>query len=294
MKTVIIDKKDVKLTFQNNAIKVEQQSIPFRHIDLLILNHRINLDTADILKLTKEEISVLIISHANDNFSLISSANTKNAEIKLAQFTSHPRELEFAKHFIYKKITLHNEQLKNNNLVTECKDELIDLHKATSIGEIMGIEGSYARKYFKEFFSLLPSNMHKSKRSKQPPLDPVNAVLSFWYSLYYKIITVKLLSYGFEPSLGYLHKPFRTHNALASDMLEIFRSDINDAVIQIFKNNILEMDDFSKKGGVYLKFDGRKKLWSYFVALVDALKPKLDNEIATLKQMIYDEKNAHN
>lgn len=294
MKTVVIDKKDAKLTFQNSAIKVEQQSIPFRHIDLLILNHRIDLNTSDILKLTKEDISVLIVSHANDNLSLISSANTKNAEIKLAQFISHTRELEFAKHFIYKKISLHNEQLKNNSLLIECKDELFSVQNATSIDEIMGIEGSYARKYFKEFFSLLPSNMHKSKRSKQPPLDPVNAVLSFWYSLYYNIITVKLLSYGFEPSLGYLHKPFRTHNALASDILEIFRSDINDAVIQVFKNNILEMEDFSKKGGVYLKFDGRKKLWSYFIALVDALKPKLDSEIATLKQMIYDEKNSPN
>lgn len=293
MKTVVIDKKDVKLTFENNAIKVERQSIPFRHVDLLILNHRIDLNTSDILKLTKEEISVLIVSHANDNFSLIGSANTKNAEVKLAQFISHARELEFAKHFISQKILSHTQQLQSNGIIMECKDELLQLSNATSIDEIMGIEGAFARKYFQEFFPLFPSQMHKGKRSKQPPLDPVNAVLSFWYSLYYNIITVKLISYGFEPSLGYLHKPFRTHNALASDMLELFRSDINDAVIRIFKNNILEMEDFSKKGGVYLKFDGRKKLWSYFIALCDALKPKLDTQIATLKQMVYDEKNTH-
>lgn len=293
MKTVVIDKKDVKLTFENSAIKVERQSIPFRHVDLLILNHRIDLSTSDILKLTKEEISVLIVSHANDNFSLISSANTKNAEIKLAQFISHARELEFAKYFIVKKITSHAQQLKNNDVLIECKDELLQLNDATSIDEVMGIEGSFARKYFKAFFPLFPSQMHKGKRSKQPPLDPVNAILSYWYSLYYNIIVVKLISYGFEPSLGYLHKPFRTHNALASDMLELFRADINDTVIQIFKNNILEMEDFSKKGGVYLKYDGRKKLWSYFVALCDMLKPKLDNEIATLKKMINDEENSH-
>jgi len=295
MKTVVIDKKDVKLTFENSAIKVEQQSIPFKYIDLLILNYKINLNTGDILKLTKEDISILIVSHANDNLSLISSANTKNGEIKLAQFISHARHIEFAKYFISSKITQHVHQLKNYETAPlEYENELLQLQNATSIDEIMGIEGAFAKKYFKGFFSLFPSQMHKNKRSKQPPLDPVNAILSFWYSLYYNIITVKLMSYGFEPSLGYLHKPFRTHNALASDMLELFRADINDAVVQIFKNNILEMGDFSKKGGVYLKFDGRKKLWSYFITLVDTLKPKLDNEIATLKQMIYDEENTHN
>lgn len=150
----------------------------------------------------------------------------------------------------------------------------------------MGIEGAFAVKYFKEYFTLLPSNMHKSKRSKQPPLDPVNAVLSYWYALYYNIITAKLLSYGFEPSIGYLHKPFREHNALSSDMMELFRSQINEAVVHLFKNNILEMDDFSKKGGVYLKFEGRKKIWSHFLALCEVLQPKLDEEIAQLKRMI--------
>ena len=293
MRTVVIDKKDVKLTFDNSTIKVEQQSIPFKYIDLLVLNHRTILSTGDILKLTKESISILIVSHANDNLSLIASANTKNAEIKLAQYISHVRNIEFAKYFISQKIDTHAKHLATHEINLDQTQEQLQLQNATSIEEIMGIEGSYARKYFKEYFSLLPASMHKEKRSKQPPLDPVNAIMSFWYSLYYNIITVKLMSYGFEPSLGYLHTPFRSHNALASDMLELFRADINEAVIHLFKNKIVEMEDFSKKGGVYLKFDGRKKIWTYFIALVDVLKPKLDTEIAHLKSMIHDESNLY-
>jgi len=208
MKTVVIDKKDATLRFENNAIKVEQQSIPFRHIDLLILNYRITLNTADILRLTKEEISVLIVSHANDNIALINTANTKNAEIKLAQYLSHTRNIEFAKYFISHKILQHAQQLKNYEVAPlEYESYLLQLENAVSIDEIMGIEGAFARKYFGEFFTLFPANMHHNKRSKQPPQDPVNAILSYWYSLYYNIITIKLLSYGFEPALGYLHKP---------------------------------------------------------------------------------------
>jgi CRISPR-associated protein Cas1 len=278
MKTVVIDKKEAILTFENSAIKIEQQSIPFRFIDLLILNHKIALETGDILKLTKEGISVLIVSHGNDNLSLISSANTKNGEIKLAQYHSHARHLDFAKYFLRQKIVSHNEQLNHNEIDISCIKELQQLENAVSIDEIMGIEGSYARKYFKEYFSLLPNSLHKSKRSKQPPLDPVNAILSFWYSLYYHIITVKLLSYGFEPAIGYLHTPFRSHNELSSDLLELFRADINEAVKHLFVNGVVEMEDFSKKGGVYLKFEGRKKIWSYFIALTEALKPKLHRD----------------
>lgn len=134
--------------------------------------------------------------------------------------------------------------------------------------------------------------MHKSKRSKQPPQDPVNAVLSYWYALYHNIITAKLLSYGFEPSIGYLHKPFREHNALSSDIMEFFRAEINEAVMHLFKNNILEIEDFSKKGGVYLRFEGRKKVWSHFLALCEVLKPKLDEELANLKKGIYERQNT--
>jgi CRISPR-associated protein Cas1 len=293
MKTLVIDKKEAILKFDNSAIKIEEQSIPYRFIDLLILNHKIVLETGDILKLTKEGISILIVSYSNDNLSLISSANTKNGEIKLAQYHSSVRHIDFAKYFISRKIVSHNEQLVHNEIDISCIIELQQLENANSIDSIMGIEGSYARKYFKEYFPLLPNSLHKSKRSKQPPLDPVNAILSFWYSLYYNIITVKLLSYGFEPAIGYLHTPFRSHNALSSDLLELFRADINEAVKHLFINEVVTIEDFSKKGGVYLKFDGRKKIWSYFIALTETLKPKLDMEIANLRKMIYDEKNTH-
>jgi CRISPR-associated protein Cas1 len=106
--------------------------------------------------------------------------------------------------------------------------------------------------------------------------------------LYYNIISVKLLSYGFEPSLGYLHTPFRTHNALASDMMELFRSYINEAVVSLFKHNALKVDDFYKKRGVYLKYEGRTKIHKEFLALQSLLKPKLDETIATVKKMIHE------
>ncbi|MEA3227610.1 MAG: CRISPR-associated endonuclease Cas1 [Campylobacterota bacterium] len=291
MKIAIIDKKDITLKIENNSIKYEEQTIPFKLMDILILNHRATLHTKDILTLTKENISVLIISYNNDNFSIINSANAKNSEIKYSQYGSLKNRLVFAKYFITNKLITHKEHLTSLGCDVGILLQLEQIESATDIPEIMGIEGAFARIYFQHFFKYLPKNMHKSKRSKQPPADPVNALMSYWYSLYYNIITVKLLSYGFEPSMGYLHTPFRTHNALASDILELFRAVINQSVISVFKHNILSVDDFRTNGGIYLKYEGRKKVWSEFVALVDLLKPKLDSEIANLKKMIYEENN---
>ena len=293
MKIAIIHKKDIILKLDNNSIKIDEQTIPFKIVDLLILNHKVKMDSGDILKLTKNNISILLISYNNEHTSIIASANTKAGDLKLAQYDSLKHKLRFAKYFISKKITLHKEQLKNLNIEVDIEDQLDKIYNARKIDEIMGIEGTFARLYFKHFFGSLPKHMHKSKRSKNPPQDPVNAVLSYWYSLYYNIISVKLLSYGFEPSCGYLHTPFRTHNALSSDFMELFRAQINQAVFSIFKNNILLQEDFSKKGGVYLKYDGRKKIWKEFIDLVNTLKPMLDDEIATIRKMI-DEANSDN
>ena len=293
MKIAVIDKKDVTLQIVNNSIKFEEQTIPFKLMDILILNHRATLHTKDILKLTDNNISILVISYNNNKFSIINSANTKNAEIKLAQYNSLKAKIDFAKYFIKNKIITHMEQLKAHNIEVDITSKIKQLDSAVEINEIMGIEGSFAREYFQHFFTLLPVNLHKNRRSKQPPKDPVNALLSYWYSLYYNIISVQLISYGFECGLGYLHTPFRTHNALASDLLELFRASINHAVISIFTNELLSIEDFSKKGGVYLKYDGRKKVWKEFVTLVDLLKPKLDYEIANLKKMIYEKNNSY-
>ena len=286
MKIAIIDKKDITLKIENNTIKFEGQTIPFKLMDILILNHRATLHTKDILKLTKEGIAILLISYTNDNFSIVHSANAKGADLKLMQYNSLAKSLVFAKYFVHNKLITHQEQLKNLNIEVDISFPLEQIKNATTIDGIMGVEGAFARLYFKHFFEQLPKEMHKGVRSKQPPRDPANALMSYWYSLYYHIITIKLLSHGFEPSMGYLHAAFRTHNALASDILELFRASINQAVIAAFKNNTLEMSDFSKKGGVYLKYEGRKKVWGEFVSLVDALSPKLNVEIATLKKMM--------
>lgn len=289
MKTLIIDKKDILFKIENEAIKIDKSSIPLKHLDMVLLNHRVTLSTADILKLTKSDISILILSHQSKNLSLIHSANAKNAHTKEAQYTALLNRVNIAKYFISQKIITHTNHLNQNKRYIEHTNYLTKLQNATSIDEILGIEGAFSRLYFGEFFSLLPKELHNNKRTKNPPQDPANALMSYIYMLYYYIITAKLLSHGFESSIGYLHTPFRDHNALSSDILELFRAELNQIVLKILTSNTLAKEDFTKNRGVYLRYEGRKKIWEIFLELTAILKPKLDHEIANLKRMINDE-----
>jgi CRISPR/Cas system-associated endonuclease Cas1 len=86
--------------------------------------------------------------------------------------------------------------------------------------------------------------------------------------------------------------PFRTHNALSSDFIEIFRAEINHAILGIFRQKLLEKSDFSlKNGGVYLTFNGRKKIWSEFVSLISVLNPKLKKEIAHIRAITKEKRD---
>jgi CRISPR-associated protein Cas1 len=287
MRVAVLDKKDITLKVDRSSVKFDGETLPFGLMDILLINHRVGLGSRDILKLNEAGISLLILSHDNKNLSLLNSANTKGGELKLAQYNALVYRLDFAKYFVSQKVKSHAEQLAYLGEELETKSILNEINSCESVESLIGLEGKFAKLYFKKFFPLFPKEFRPSKRSKNPPRDPVNAVLSFWYSLYYNIISIQLLSMGFEPAIGYLHVPFRTHNALSSDFIEIFRAEINHAVLGLFKNKLLEKEDFThKNAGVYLTFDGRKKTWEAFVDLIAVLNPKLKKEIAHIRGMI--------
>ena len=268
MNRLIIDKKG-KIEIKNSQLIFNEYKYPLRQIDFLILADDIEISTKTISKLTKENISILIY---NKTFSFIHPQNSKNADLKKAQYLSLNKRVDLAKHFISKKIT-------NNFLNIEFNIQ--KLNEAKSIDEIMGIEGSFAKKYFKEYFTLFPKHYTKGYRSKQPPEDIVNSMMSYLYTIVYYEITNRLLFFGFEPQIGYLHEPFRAHNALSSDILEIFRSEIDKFVYKLFKNNLTKKDFTTN---YRLRDEKRKELWTEIKTFLETLK--IDKEISYLRGLL--------
>ncbi len=287
MKIAYIDRKNSTLKVKNRLLKVDEQKIPFRLIDTLVLANSSQINSRDIVKLTNEGITLLMLSSNSKDIAIVHSANTHNAQLKLLQYNAQSKALKIAQNIIAKKIKLHKIQLEKHNINIDISPIVSKIEESTSIDTLLGIEGSYSKVYFVHYFSLFDKDVQLGKRSKKPPKDPVNAMLSFVYMMVYSLITVRLLSFGFEPGIGFLHKPFRSHNALSSDLLELFRADINEWVWGLFDKRLLGRSDFShNKGGIYLKYSSRKNIWSEFKIFMQMIEPGINKEIAYIRGIL--------
>lgn len=286
MNISIIDKKDISLKVQNQTIKFEDITLPFKMLDTLIIASNVNINSKDLIKITNNNINIILVNYYTNKSTILTSTNKKNADLKLKQYSALQNRLYIAKYIIKNKIKNHSFQLKLNQITINEKLYLDKLSQTTNIEEILGVEGSFSREYFKYYFSLFEKPWQSKKRTKRPPLDPVNALLSYFYYLLYNIITVKLISFGFDSTISYLHTPFRSHHALSSDLLELFRDKINQFVKIIIDEKIVEIGDFSKKNGVYIKYSGKVKLYKPFKDLWNGLEKDINKSITNLKEML--------
>jgi len=286
MKLVVVDKADAKLEVKTSKFYVDGQAVPMRLMEMLVLRDDVVLRSKMMLKLSREGIAILMISKNSEDMALTLPQFSKNSEVKLKQYAALNQRLGMAKYFVDEKIRQHILHLKSVGLQLDEVSWKARVNKVKSVEELLGVEGNFSKMYFKHFFTLFSPSLHKGRRSKRPALDPVNSILSYAYSIVYNLLTTKLYMAGLEPSISYLHTPFRSHYALSSDFMELFRAKINEAVVSWFHDGLLLMEDFKMRSGVYLTYDARKKLWPEMKALLQVISMETDKEIALLKSVI--------
>lgn len=111
---------------------------------------------------------------------------------------------------------------------------LEDVAKASRVDEIRGHEGDAARVYFSVFDHLITASKDEfffHGRNRRPPLDNVNALLSFVYTLLTHDITAALEGVGLDPAVGYLHRDRPGRPSLGLDLLEELRPVIADRLV---------------------------------------------------------------
>ena len=157
---------------------------------------------------------------------------------------------------------LDRDQIVNQQQAIE--DRLRALPNARDGDAIRGMEGDGTRRYFKGVAVHL-SREHEAfryvGRSRRPPRDPVNALLSFTYALVLTEITGALESVGLDPQIGFLHGLRPGRPSLSLDLLEEFRPTTADrfALRMITLHRVREMHFISTIGGAwYLTDDGRQ------------------------------------
>ena len=134
-----------------------------------------------------------------------------------------------------------------------------------SLESLRGGEGTGAKAYFDVFDEMILQNKADfffRERSRRPPLDNVNAMLSFAYSLLGNDCVAALESVGLDAYVGFLHRDRPGRTSLALDLMEEMRPCFADRfVLSLINNRVVRDDDFehTDSGAVLLTGDGRKK-----------------------------------
>lgn len=141
---------------------------------------------------------------------------------------------------------------------------LTTIPRCTSLDSLRGIEGDCAATYFSVFQNLITRpDFTFNGRSKRPPLDPVNALLSFLYVMLSHDCRSACESVGLDPQCGFLHRDRPGRPSLALDLIEEFRPVLADRLaLSLINRQQITTDDFEQKenGATLLKDDSRKKV----------------------------------
>ena len=147
----------------------------------------------------------------------------------------------------------------NRNIKSEKVHELLNylantqknIKYTSDNNELLGYEGLASRTYFSALGMLINKPFQFTKRTKQPPRDPFNAMLSMGYSILFNEILSNIIAIGLHPYIGFFHQLAKGHPALVSDLIEEWRAVIVDAlVISLIKRGSITENMFTlnKKG----------------------------------------------
>ncbi len=140
------------------------------------------------------------------------------------------------------------------------------LYDARSIEEIMAVEGSVRKAYYNTFKDITRGKFSMERRTKRPPLDPINAMISFGNSLTYTTVLGEIYKTALDPSISFLHEPSEKRFSLSLDIAEIFKPLITDNVIfKLINNKMITSKDFDiDENFTFLNNSGKTKFIKEF------------------------------
>jgi CRISPR-associated protein Cas1 len=279
-----VRKKEERLEIWSREGKVSEPKL--REISQLSLYGGVEITTPAMVELMQRGVPVIHFTHGGWFQGICLGTTHKNVELRIHQFQcamDPKRSILLARKAVSGKIKNCRTLMRRND--SERSASSLDLmaklaakaEAASSSESLLGIEGAAAECYFSRFANLLKEggkDFSFTDRNRRPPKDPVNAVLSYLYGILVKDLFVTLLAVGFDPYLGFYHRPRYGRPALALDMMEEFRPLIADSVaINLFNNEEISKKDFIKThAGVSLTSGGKK-------ALVVGYERRMETEI---------------
>lgn len=271
-------------TLRFDVDRITQLRVPLHHIGGVVCFGDVLISPAAMGRLAGEGKSLVFLDRNGRFKARLEGPTNGNILLRKAQFThanSSDFALRHAKSCIAGKLKNSRTVLMRGarNASEESDAELlrktaealaVNLHSlefAPTLDAVRGLEGESARRYFAVFPYLLRIEQREAftpdGRSRRPPQDRMNALLSFLYSMLMNDCRSALESVGLDPQLGYLHAMRPGRASLALDLMEEFRSIVADRLaLTLVNRKQLQADDFEERpgGAVQLRDAARKTL----------------------------------
>jgi CRISPR-associated protein Cas1 len=250
----------------------------------LALYGNVQISAQAIRTLAEREVPIFHHTYGGWLAAITTGPDHRNVERRMRQYRmaqDGQASLQLARAFVVAKIRNQRTLLRRNartdveRAVSELRRLAAAARQATSAELLLGIEGLAARAYFGSFGQLLRPGLDFdfATRTRRPPTDPINALLSFLYSLLVKECVHALLGVGLDPYCGFYHRLRYGRPSLALDLAEEFRPLLADSVVLTLVNNrMVEGHDFIRRGpACALTADGRRRVVEAFEARLDTL-----------------------
>ncbi|MEM4278832.1 MAG: type I-B CRISPR-associated endonuclease Cas1b [Archaeoglobaceae archaeon] len=265
---------DGKLMRDENTIYFENEEgkkpIPINTIYAIYALGSLSITSKAISYLAKEGVCIHFFNrYGFYEGSFYPRESLISGEVVLRQAEHHlekEKRLYLAKAFVEGSIlNMAKVAKKSGEDDTDIVSTLQSLYDAKSIAEIMGIEATARNAYYAKFDSIL-KELKFEKRSRQPPENEVNAMISFGNSLLYSAVLSELYHTQLNPAISYLHEPSERRFSLALDLAEIFKPLVVDRLIfNLVNNRMIQKDDFDREmNGILLNENGKRKFVKAF------------------------------
>ena len=304
LNTLYVTTPETYLRLDNDTLRVQVQHetrlrVPLHHLSAVVCFGHINL-SAPLMHLLADRGIALVLLDDNGRFKArLEGSVSGNVLLRQAQFqrvADASFTLDMARACVAGKIKNTRQVLQRGAREAKAGDEartlarladdlaasLRALPAAASLDALRGLEGEAARQYFSGLNLLVRPDQRTAfamdGRTRRPPRDRFNAMLSFLYAMWMNDCRSALEAAGLDPQVGFLHALRPGRAALALDLMEEFRPWADRLALTLVNRGQLAANDFVLRegGGVSLQPDARK---SVVVAYQERKKDEINHPL---------------
>lgn len=286
LNTLYVTLPDTYLCLENHTLRIEvdgtlKLQVPLHHLCSVVCFGHVNLSAPLMHRLAEENIALVLLGFNGRFKARLEGKTAGNVLLRHAQhqkYDSPEFALEFAKSIVAGKIKNSRYVLQRGGRDSNDQDDIAVLQRGvddlaaslrsvpsvTDMDELRGTEGDAAKKYFSCINSLIKkeirSEFFMDGRSRRPPRDRFNALLSFIYSMWMNDCRSAIETVGLDPQIGFLHTMRPGRAALALDLQEEFRPLADRLALSLINRGQIRHNDFIENDGTSftLKDEARK------------------------------------